>query len=259
MPKDRTILIFENPFTLSNYLLRQWFALAQESIAKNNRFTVALSGGKTPLEFYCKLSGAKEYDQWDQTHVFLTDERFVDSDDEASNGRMLADSLLDYVHIPQENIHPIHTNTGDVSVSAECYEEELIDFYELAIGQIPCFDFLLLGLGEDGHTASLFPGEKHIAEKVRLAVFTETEKFGYQRISLSLPVINQARHIFFIVTGKNKAAIVKKILYDKKEYPARKVMPVKGDITFLLDKDAASDLPYFSSYTHCDEAIRVQY
>lgn len=259
MPKDRNILIFENPFTLSNYLLKKWFDLSVQSIEKKNQFTVALPGGKTPVEFYCKLSGAKDYREWDKTHIFMTDERFVEREDEASNLGMLYRTLLDYVHIPEDNIHFVDTEVADAHVSAERYQTELIKFFGLSDGEFPCFDLMLLGIGEDGHVASLFPGKAQIEERNRLVISTGVEKKLYQRISLSLPVINHARHVILLATGKTKSGVIKRILQEKKEYPARRVFPTKGEILFLLDKDAASELPQFSSYTHLDDAIAVRF
>jgi 6-phosphogluconolactonase len=240
-------------------LLKQWFAIAHRSIQEHDQFSVALAGGKTPLEFYCQLSGAQDFALWDKTHIFFTDERFVAPEDEDSNIGMIQNALLNYVPLHPDQIHAIHTHTGDVRTAAECYEEDLTEFFRLGIGERPRFDLILLGVGEDGHVASLFPGEKQIEEEVRLTVAVTSDRLKQPRISLSLPVINQARTCLVVVQGRNKADIMKRILIDKKDLPARKVMPPNGELYFLLDKEAASQLSYLSEYTHQDQAVAVKY
>jgi len=257
MPEKRQILVFENPYTLSNHLLKKWFTIAKKSIDARRRFCVAFSGGRTPVEFYCKLSGTKDFDLWSQTHVFLADERFVPEDDLDSNMGMIKSNLLNYVYLTEKQIYPIHTNTQEVSISAECYEEDLIKFFQLKIDELPRFDFILLGIGEDGHVASLFPWQKKIEAESHLAIAVSSEKVKHERISLSLPVINNARHIIFIVSGKNKAEILKKILKEKQDFPATKVKAKNGEVLFLLDKEAASQLSYLDSYTNHDQGILV--
>jgi len=251
------ILIFENAFTLTEHLLKQWIEIAQQSIERNNRFTVALSGGRSPMEFYCRLSSLKDFNLWKRTHVFLGDERFVPIDDKSSNFKMIKENLLDYVNIPPENIHPIHTSQKNVEVSAEQYKNELIQFFEFKDANVPCFDLILLGIGIDGHTASLFPDDKNVNDIERFALPVSLPHLKEERISLTLPVINNARNVITLVLGAKKADIFKEIIEENGELPAAKIDLTNGQQIYLLDKEAAQKLPYRDSYSHEGQAIRL--
>jgi len=257
MDHNRKVLIFENNYPLANYLIRKWKELAEESVESSGRFTVALSGGKTPLEFYSRLASLEDFDLWKRTHIFLADERFVPFHDPDSNFRSIKTHLLDYIRIPSENIHPIPTDGENVSWAAEEYKQTLLHFFKLRDNSPPRFDFILLGLGEDGHTASLFPGEKDLDHPLRLTIPASNSHLKHDRVSISLSVINHARHVYFLVLGNQKASILKEILLDQKDVPAAKVNPTEGTLKFLLDKNAAQYLPYKDSYTHCGEAIVI--
>ena len=259
MPK-REILIFENSFKVTNFFIKKWKELALESIAKNNRFTVALSGGKTPVEFYCKLSGLRDFDLWQKTHIFLTDERYVSFDDPASNFGMIRKNILNYISIPDENIHPVGTYHQDIDLSAKQYENHLNQFFQTEENGLPAFDLILLGVGEDGHVASLFPYDKGVDEVKRLVINVDCEHLDTKRISLTFPVINNARFLIFLVTGEKKSEIIKKIIEKKKEdidFPALKVNPVNGEILFLLDSKASRQLSYGESFSYVDQAISI--
>ncbi len=259
MSDRRKIFIFENQYTLTNYLLKQWVFVVKEAMDQRRQFTAALSGGRTPVEFYCRLSGLKDFELWRHTHIFLTDERFVVHDHSDSNFQLIKKNVFDYVNIPDANIHPVNTAVESSEASARAYEKELIQFFKLTLdGEWPRFDFMLLGLGTDGHTASLFPEEKEVNEVKRLSVSVNREKLEHQRISLTLPVINNARNIVFLVHGSSKAKIIKKIIDREKQFPASHVDPLNGELVFLLDKDAAKELSYQNSYSHCGQAIMVE-
>jgi len=259
MSRHRKIFIFENQYALTNYLLKQWMIIAKEAVERQKQFTVALSGGRTSVEFYCRLSGLEDFDLWKHTHIFLTDERFVPCDHAESNFQLIKKNIFDYVNIPDENIHSVNTALESPEVSAKSYEKELIQFFELTRqGEWPRFDFMLLGLGEDGHTASLFPEGEEFNEMNRLAVPVNIEKLMNERISLTLPVINNARKIVFCACGRAKAGIIKRIIDEEKQFPASHVEPLNGELIFLLDKDAARELSYQDSYSHCGEAIMVE-
>lgn len=240
----RRVLIFENSFALSNYLLEKWAALAAAAVQQQGRFTVALSGGKTPIEFYCRLSNFDRFDLWTKTHLFLTDERFVSIHSPESNFRLIKNNLLDYLQIPDENIHPVLLGPVDsIDEAAAQYEGHLETFFSLPIGQRPRFDLVLLGVGEDGHTASLFPEDVNLNETSRSVTVGIPPTKKPPRISLTLPVINNAACVIFLVTGRNKASVIADIFIKGADLPAGRVLPQNGEIIFLLDRDAAQQLP----------------
>jgi 6-phosphogluconolactonase len=180
---------------------------------------------------------------WDKTHIFWVDERCVPEDNPASNYGEAKKDFLDQVPIPGENIHPM---PGDASPEdgAIKYQQELIDFFQQGDGEFPVFDLILLGIGMDGHTASLFPGQRALEEKTKLIVAVKGGDPDINRLTMTYPVINRARQILFLVSGKRKAAVVKAILEEGKALlPARYVHPLKGKLIWLLDRDSASELP----------------
>lgn len=253
--QKRKILIFENSYTLTDYLIRKWVEMARESVARNNRFTVALSGGRSPMEFYCKLSSLQDFDLWQRTHIFIGDERFVPLDDNASNFKMIKKDLLDYINIPPENVHPVPVDQKNVDLAADHYKNELVHFFEFKDADLPCFDFVLLGLGTDGHTASLFPDDVQINDPGRLVLPVSLPHLKNERISLTLPVINNSRYVIFLGLGANKADILREIIEEKRDVPASKVDLTDGQLIYLLDKEAAQKLSYHDSYSHEDQAV----
>lgn len=257
MSKTRKILIFENTFTLADHALKMWIEIAQQSIAQSNRFTVALSGGRSPMEFYSKLSNYKDFGLWSRTHIFLGDERFVGHSDERSNFKMIKQNLLDYVGIPPENIHPIATDLKNVELSADQYKNELVQFFEFK-ENAPRFDLILLGVGSDGHTASLFPDDERIDGAEYLVLPVSLPHLKEERISLALPVINNARNVMLFVLGAGKADIAKELFEGKSEAPASKVELTGGQLTYLMDKEAAQKISYLDSYSHEGQAILLQ-
>jgi 6-phosphogluconolactonase len=259
MSSKRKILIFENTYTLTDYLLEQWVKMAQEAVRRSNRFTVALSGGRSPVEFYCKLSALKDFGLWQRTHIFLGDERFVPLDDRRSNFKLIRENLLDYINIPTENIHPVTTNQRNVELSAEQYMDELAGFFEFRENNAPRFDFILLGVGTDGHTASLFPDDERVDLPGRLVLPVSLPRLKEDRISLGLPVINNARHVITLIIGASKAEIVNEVVEKNLVVPLSKVEPVDGQLTYLLDKDAARKLPYKESYVHEDQGVFYEF
>ncbi len=257
MSKLRKVLIFESNFMLAEHALKMWIGIAQQSIEQSNRFTVALSGGKSPVEFYSKLSNYKDFNLWRRTHIFLGDERFVDHSDERSNFKMIKRNLLDYADIPPANIHPIATDLKNVELSADQYKNELVQFFEFK-ENAPRFDLILLGIGSDGHVASLFPDDERIDDNEHLVLPVSLPQLKEERISLTLPVINNAKNVMLIASGADKADIFKELIEGKSEIPASKVKLTGGQLTYLLDKEAAQKLSYHDSYSHEGQAIRLQ-
>jgi len=239
----KKVLIFDREDQMLKFMMEQWEDISKEGIGRRGCFTVGLSGGKTPIVFYQKLAEWDRKSSWERTQVFLVDERFVPPDDHDSNYKMLKETLFVKIPIPQENIHPIPTGKGSLEGSAREYEGEVRRFFKVSKGQYPAFDFILLGIGEDGHTASLFPGSKVLSESNHLTAAVVLDKTRHDRITLTLPVINHAEHVIFFVRGKNKAPVLKKIIGgDDASLPASMVQPRSGNLLFVIDREASSEL-----------------
>jgi 6-phosphogluconolactonase len=208
---------------------------ASEAIAERGRFTIALSGGSTPRNLYTLIAAnASTTLPWDQMFFFWGDERHVPPDSPDSNYRMAKEALLSKVPIPAANIFPIPAENPDASETAETYEQTLQKFFAVAPGEFPRFDLILLGMGPDGHTASLFPETAALQEKSRLVVANWVEKLGSSRITFTLPLLNAARCVAFLVSGADKAPAEK--------YPSRLVQPRDGKLIWFVDRAAASGL-----------------
>lgn len=211
--------------------------LANESVKKNGRFTMVLSGGSTPKQLYEKLASSQyqEIFPWEDSYIFWGDERFVSYDDPSSNYGMVYDALLSNVPIPKENIFRVLVNQKTVKQSAEKYALTIKQFF----GKKVQFDLVLLGIGLDGHTASLFPDTEAFKEKKKLIVdvFSKKANPPVKRISMTLPLINNAEQVFFLVAGIEKREITAQVLRSyKKElkYPAAFVHP-RGGLTWFTD------------------------
>ena len=215
---------------------------AAVAVSRRSRFSVLLSGGSTPQKLYHLLGTSyREHIRWDLTHFFWSDERCVSADHEQSNFRLANAELISRTGIPAGNIHRIKGERAPEEAATE-YEDDLRTHF--GTDGIPRFDLILLGIGEDGHTASLFPGGKAVSETKRLAVPTYSSRARNWRVTLTLPVLNSAGLVVFLVTGKAKAGIIKEILAkgNRDLYPAGAVRPEHGRIIWLLDEDAASGL-----------------
>jgi 6-phosphogluconolactonase len=211
-----------------------------EAAKTGGRASIVLSGGETPQRAYEFLAHVHAHDRyfWKNVHVFWGDERCVPADDSRSNQGMARRSLLDHISIPDDQIHPMQCGDSPLD-NALNYESLLRNFFA---DSPPVFDVVLLGLGEDGHTASIFPGSKALGEKERWVV--ETHKIGenFHRITLTLPLINQAAMVIFLVAGRSKAHILHEVLYESPgqyQYPARYVRPVGGQLIWLVDQEAS--------------------
>lgn len=237
----RNILIFDKYDQISDFALKKWEEISADAIRSKDFFAVALSGGKTPAGFYENLSNHRKGFYWNKTHLFLVDEHFVPFHHEESNYRMIKHHLLDGLRIPMENFHSVSTQEATPEKSSENYEKHLKDFFQLKAGEIPAFDLMVLGIGEDGHTASLFPRTSFLVESRRLAVPVSLDRLRNKRISITLSVINNAKNIIFLISGYDKAQVMKEILEEKNMMlPASRVDPGKGQVFFLMDKKAAS-------------------
>jgi 6-phosphogluconolactonase len=241
MINEGNIFVFDNNEGAADYAVTKWIEISSQAIAENRSFTAALSGGKTPVEFYKRLAASESILSWDRTHIFCVDERLVPPSHRESNYGLIKEHLLRHVKIPDENMHRIQTEGITLELSARRYEEDIRRFFRIEGGSVPQFDLIMLGIGEDGHTASLFPGKSSLKERARLAIPVTTEKFPCERITLTLPVINNARKIVFLVSGRGKAKVLKEIVEDKKSsLPVSCVHPKQGIVYFMIDKPAAS-------------------
>lgn len=222
----------------------EFATLASRAARTTEKFTVALSGGSTPRSLYALLaSGSIPNIPWEKTHFFFGDERHVPPDHPDSNFRMANEAMLSKVPVPAGNVFRIHAEEKDADAAARAYEQTLQNFFNLKPGEPPRFDLILLGLGPDGHTASLFPGSEALREKNRLVVANWVEKFNAYRITLTLPVLNHAARVMFLVSGPDKAAILREVLETPDaDLPSQRVRPADGRLLWLLDRDAASQL-----------------
>ncbi len=219
--------------------------LAKQAIIKRGRFSLVLSGGSTPRALYQLLATSPYHDEieWANVHVFWGDERCVPPDDAESNYRTARESLLDQVAIPPTNIHRI---CGELSPedAAKDYAQTLMSFFGAGI---PQFDLVLLGMGDDGHTASLFPHTAALDETQEWVVANHVPQKDVWRITLTLPVINAARQVMFLVAGAPKAKRLREVLYGPRQpldLPAQSVQPTNGNLLWLVDAAAASALPH---------------
>lgn len=210
------------------------------AIAMRGQCTIALAGGSTPKPLYEAL--AHQSLPWQQIHVFWGDERYVAADHADSNQKMARQAWLDKIDIPTANIHPMPTEANNPSIDAQTYATEMRQLFKIAEDDFPIFDVILLGMGDDGHTASLFPHTE--ALKVRDSLVTVGNKDGQPRLTFTAPLINNARWVIFLVSGENKRPALKQIFApqaDAETYPARLIQP-QEEIWWLLDSSAGAEL-----------------
>lgn len=226
---------------LNRAAMEEFARCAKSAIAVNGRFCVALSGGNTPRSVNAELAADyKDRLPWDKVYIFFGDERHVPPDDPQSNYRMVRESLLSKVPIPKENVHRIPAELPAQAAAVQ-YEMDLRTFFHLSAGSWPRFDLIFLGLGDDGHTASLFPGSPGLEEHSRLVIANSVEKLETERITFTYPVLNHASEIVFLVSGKAKAQTLKAVFTSPPgSYPAQAVQPENGKLLWLVDRDAAS-------------------
>lgn len=241
------IQVVANPKALTQAAATEFVRQAIQAIQARGRFTVALSGGSTPKSLYALLATQPWRDEipWSQVHLFWGDERHVPPSDSSSNFRMTQERLLSQVPIPPENIHRIKAENSDANAAAVEYERDLKHFFQFGEQQFPRFDLVLLGMGANGHTASLFPGTAAVHEQTRLVVAPWVEELNTERITLTPPVINNAREIIFFVTGAEKAATLKAVLegeYQPDCLPVQIIHPTQGKVVWMIDQAAASSL-----------------
>ncbi len=244
MTTQPDIRIFEDPQLLFQGAAEEFGSQATAAVRSRGRFTVALSGGSTPRSLYTLLA-TKASLPWDKIYFFFGDERHVPPDNPESNYRMAKESLLSKVPIPAENIFRVPAENPDAKQAAEAYQQTLRRFFDPAPGSFPRFDLVLLGMGPDGHTASLFPGTKALQENSCWVVSNWVEKFKTDRLTLTLPVLNNAAVVMFLVSGQDKAGVLKEVLEDSHPgelFPSKLIQPLNGELIWMVDRAAATQL-----------------
>jgi 6-phosphogluconolactonase len=236
--------VFDDAEAVARAVAARFVELSEECVRLSGRFSVALSGGSTPRRIYELLASAEFASrvEWPKVHVFFGDERCVPPDDAESNYRMAQESLLSRVSILAENVHRL-IGEGDAAANARLYEDELRKFF--GGDDLPRFDLVMLGMGGDGHTASLFPNSPALEERSAWVVANWVEKFGAYRLTLTAPVINHAAHVWFVVAGAGKAERLREVIKgerDPQRLPAQSIRPANDSLDWYVDHAAASKL-----------------
>lgn len=234
------VKIFPDPERLAEAVAGRWRQGASQAQASGRSFNVALSGGRTPRRIYQVLAGMRDAVPWDAVHLFWSDERCVPPDHDESNYRMVREALIDPVSLPEKNVHRMVGENDPVIESAR-YTDEILNHLHPGPGELPRFDWILLGVGTDGHTASLFADAQTLSANSGVCAPADHPDSGQKRITLTLQVLNRADRVSFIVTGKEKAKVVAQILNgtpESKRFPAAQVNA--GSVEWFLDREAAS-------------------
>ena len=239
------IKIVNDPAEICRQAAAEIVQLADRFPSASKPFTIALSGGSTPRGLHALLArdpAVRDRLPWHHLHFFWGDERHVPPDHPQSNYRMADETLLSVVPVPAENIHRVCGEEPDPALAAEKYEQELQAFFGLEAGQLPRFDCILLGMGPDGHAASLFPGTAALHETTHLVVANWVDKFQTHRITLTIPVLNHADLVVFLVSGAEKAEALKEVLqgeYRPDRFPAQLIRPGPEKLLWIVDREAA--------------------
>jgi 6-phosphogluconolactonase len=227
--------------------LAEWItSLIEETLRHKDRFSLVLSGGNTPKKLHLLLASSpyKERIEWNKIHVFWGDERAVPFEDERNNARMAFDTLLDKVAVPKEQIHVMDTSLVPEKAAA-AYEEILNEYFGTDVLPFQTFDLILLGMGDDGHTLSLFPGTAVIHEEKSWVTGFYLKAQDMYRITLTKNIVNHSDHIVFMISGKEKANALYEVLEGEKNpdlYPSQVISPTQGELHFFTDDAAAAGL-----------------
>ena len=245
-PKEREIQIVANVPALARAAAKVFVASAKEAVAERGRFTVVLSGGSTPKALYSLLSTEPELRSqvpWEKTYCFFGDERHVPPSHEESNYRMAKEALLSKAPLKPAHVFRIRGELRDPDRSATQYASALRDFFKIKHGQLPLFDLVLLGMGSEGHTASLFPGTSALFEWERLVTSSWVAKLYTHRITMTAPVLSSAKLVMFLVQGSEKSLALKAALegpYEPQQLPTQLIAPSDGRLLWLVDESAAA-------------------
>lgn len=246
--------VVQDPEELAEEAAEIFAEAARRAVADRGLFAVALAGGRTPMPVYRELARREGEGSpglpWERIHLFWGDERMVPPEHEDSNFRTVRRQLLQHIPVPEENVHPIDTSSGSPDAAAREYEAELRELFGRLVrggggeGEAPPrFDLVFLGLGEDGHTASLFPGCPALEERCRWVAPCELEALDHPRVTVTPPVLERARRLLFLVSGEAKAEILRRVLDGDPGLPAARIDPEEGEPWWLVDEAAAARLP----------------
>lgn len=244
MASEPQVRIFASPEPLFHAAAETFCNLGARAIRERGRFTVALSGGSTPRGLYQQLAAnfAAQL-AWQNVFFFFGDERHVPPDDPESNYRMANESILAPLAIASDHVFRIPAELADAGEAADQYESTLRDFFQAPPGVVPSFDLILLGMGPDGHTASLFPGTTAVEEAKHWVVANWVAKFSVFRITMTFPVLNHAAAVMFLASGGEKAEMIRRVLQDPSAgLPSQRVRPAGGELMWFLDQAAAAKL-----------------
>ena len=244
MSAQPEIQVLDTPADVFEAAAEEFAQLANQAVQAQGKFSVALSGGSTPKGMFALLAGEKFSSlSWNKIYFFWGDERYVPLQHPENNYRMANEALLSKVPVPRENAFRVRTEEKDASGAALDYEQTLKGFFRLRDGEVPRFDLIFLGMGPDGHTASLFPGTAALDETKRLVVANWVEKFKAYRITFTYPVLDAAACVTFLVAGEDKASALHQVWEDPSSgLPAQRVQLKHGRLIWLLDRAAASGL-----------------
>ena len=246
---QRHVIVESSASDLCEKAAIRWRELSQKAIAERGRFNVVLSGGSTPRELYQILAsrGFRMQIDWSKTEFFFGDERSVPADDLDSNFRMVCEALFEKIALADEQIHRMRAEAEDLEGAAAAYQEMIAGRFEIdAAGNPPSFDLVLLGMGPDGHTASLFPHTSGLGETQRWVVANDVPQLDTRRMTMTVPLINTARSVVFLIAGESKANPLFEVLCgadDPELYPSQRIAPTAGSLTYFLDRAAAAKLP----------------
>jgi 6-phosphogluconolactonase len=247
-PAQRDIRILADPAAITRRAADEFVKAASDAVAKNGVFNVAFAGGSTPKSLYALLADDPAYRSkiaWDKMRVFFGDERHVPPDNSESNFRMASEALFSKGLLKPEQIARIKGEYPDTEKAALEYEQVLRAYFQLKDGEYPRFDLVLLGMGDEGHTLSLFPGTKALHASGRIVVRNWVGKFYTERITLTAEAVNHASRVMFLITRADKAPALKAVLegpYEPEQLPAQFIQPASGNALWLIDRDAAKML-----------------
>jgi 6-phosphogluconolactonase len=247
-PAQRDIRILADPAAITRRAADEVVKAASEAVAKNGVFNVAFAGGSTPKSLYALLADDPAYRAqitWDKIRIFFGDERHAPPDSSESNFRMASEALFSKGLLKPEQIARIKGEYPDTEKAALEYEQVLRAYFQLKAGEYPSFDLVLLGMGDEGHTLSLFPGTKALHAPGRIVVRNWVGKFYTERITLTAEAVNHANRVMFLITRADKAPALKAVLegpYEPEQLPAQLIHPASGNALWLIDRDAAKML-----------------
>ena len=245
MPDRPNVRVLDDLQSIARAAADEFAAVYQQSIKDHGRFTVALSGGSTPKALHAVLVERSKVNpkliEWSRVQIFFGDERHVPPDHPDSNFRMANETLLSKVPIPKENIQRIHCENPDATQAAAQYDAELAQVFRLEPSEFPRFDLILLGMGPDGHTASLFPNTAALKDLTKRVVANWVEKFNTWRVTFTRPTINNAASVMLMVSGEDKAAALAEVMDNgsPEMYPVKYVKPASGKLIWMVDRAAA--------------------